>query len=157
MRNLLWRYEHAHNHCRGIEYAAAILAYIVMANAEPDGGYPHRDTMYICICLAVGLVVGCLLLWFHRVGLFVIGALGGFSLALIILSWKSGGVIPSKAGRIVFISVCSVGGGILILFFDKIVCIVSTALVGSFRFVVQFIWITVFTIILASIMELTSF
>ena len=70
-----------------------------------------------------------------RLGLAAIGALGGFFLALFILSCKSDGVIQSGIGRSIFIAIFCILGAILISFFEKPILILSTSIVGSFSFI----------------------
>jgi hypothetical protein len=70
-----------------------------------------------------------------RLGLAAIGALGGFGLALFILSWSSNGSISSGTGRTVFIAVLAIIGSIVIQFIEKPFLIISTSFAGAFSIV----------------------
>ncbi len=113
-------------------YIGGIIAYIVLVNAEPAAGYPNREIVYLASCVAVGLVCGCLLICFVRLGLVAIGALGGFFLAMWLLSWKSNGLIDTNLGRAIFIGAMSFVGGVLVLFIERPIIYFSTSFAGSF-------------------------
>ncbi|KXS19049.1 hypothetical protein M427DRAFT_181860 [Gonapodya prolifera JEL478] len=63
------------------------LAFAILTNAEPDGGYKvaiSREAFYLIIILVAGLVCGFLALFLWRVGLVLLGAVGGFVLAVFL-------------------------------------------------------------------------
>lgn len=69
-------------------------------------------------------------LW--RLGLFAIGALLGFTLANFILGLTTNGLIQSDTGRIVFLILMSLAGGIAILFLEKPLLVIGTAFPGAY-------------------------
>jgi hypothetical protein len=121
----------------------AFLAFTILVNVEPLVTDPatgavtsawgdKRDWIYLGVCLAVGIVCGFLSNCLWKLGLFAIGAYGGLALALFILSWSSGTVIPNDAGRTVFVVVFCIVGGVLAIMLEHHVVIVSTAVGGSY-------------------------
>ncbi|KAJ2100806.1 hypothetical protein GGI09_002096, partial [Coemansia sp. S100] len=74
--------------------------YKIRAPQEDEKG---RQLWYLGIAAICGLLGGALLLFLYKVGLALVGALGGFALASWILAMKSGGLIHSDVGRILFI------------------------------------------------------
>ncbi|TPX30944.1 hypothetical protein SmJEL517_g05624 [Synchytrium microbalum] len=116
-------------------YVGGLLAYIIVLNTEPAGGFANRDTLILVVVLVAALVVGCLTICLWRVGIALLGAALGFVLGLFILSWASGGVIASGLGRAIFLSVLSIIGGIAISILQKPIIIVATAVVGSYAFI----------------------
>jgi Domain of unknown function (DUF4203) len=113
-------------------FVGATLTYIILANLEPVAGYVNRDTVYLTGCLAVGFVLGLLLVCFVKIGIVAVGAWAGFLLSIWVLSWKSDGVIDSQAGRIIFICVVTALGAVMIMFFQKSVMITATSFSGAF-------------------------
>ncbi|KND00290.1 uncharacterized protein SPPG_04619 [Spizellomyces punctatus DAOM BR117] len=112
------------------------LGYSILLNLEPQpDGWSNRDTILLLGSLACGIVGGLLAVCLVKLGLACIGALGGFSLAMFILSFQSGGVIQSGLGRTIFIIAMVVVGAIAIFFLVKPVLIVSTAVAGAMSIV----------------------
>ncbi|KAJ3172312.1 hypothetical protein HDU87_007907 [Geranomyces variabilis] len=110
----------------------ASLAYVVLVNAEPTSGYSNRSTLILCVVLVAGIVGGLLAICLVKLGITLVGAAGGFALALFVLSWKSGGVIESGLGRTIFIIACIIIGAIVIHFVIKSALIVFTSIAGAF-------------------------
>lgn len=116
-------------------YFFALLTFTILVNAEPmsaDGKSQwgsNRTAIYFGTCFSIGLVGGLLLSWLWRVGLFILGCLGGFFLAMTIA------MAPfDTIGRNVFIAILTIFGGFLALFLEHHVIIVSTAIAGAFSF-----------------------
>ncbi|KAI9358895.1 hypothetical protein DFJ73DRAFT_793904 [Zopfochytrium polystomum] len=100
------------------------------------GGGDHRDLIYLIVCLVAGFAGGFLMMCLWKLGLAVIGALLGFVLATIILSFVSGGTISSGIGRSIFILLMTLAFSILIQFFERPLLILATAATGAFALVV---------------------
>ncbi|KAJ3162812.1 hypothetical protein HDU86_003786 [Geranomyces michiganensis] len=113
-------------------FTFASLAYVALINAEPSSGYSNRSTLILCVVLAAGIIGGLLSVCLVKLGITLVGAAGGFALALFILSWKSGGLIESGLGRTIFIIACVVVGAVIIHFVIKQALIVLTAIAGAF-------------------------
>jgi hypothetical protein len=117
-------------------YTGGLIAYIIVINTEPSGGYANRDVIIIVAVLIVALITGLLTLCIWRLGLTLIGGLAGIALGMFILSWVSGGVIQSEVGRIVFLTLLALLGAIVIHFFVRPLLIAGTAIIGAFSFIV---------------------
>ncbi|KAG0032776.1 hypothetical protein BGZ81_010061 [Podila clonocystis] len=118
-------------------YAFSTLAWIALKNAEPATGYgTNAQWIYIGVAGAAGILGGALFICFWRLGFAAIGAVGGFYLAIFILSWAKNGVISSGVGRTIFIIVCVIIGIVLTFFVERHVVILGTAIVGSGSFFV---------------------
>lgn len=112
-------------------YIGGSIGYIILVHAEPAQGFANRDTVLLVGSLAFAVFFGLLSLFLWRLGLALIGALGGFTFALFLLSWKGNGIIEGSTGRWIFIAVFAVVGAIIILFAEKHVIIFSTSISGS--------------------------
>lgn len=70
-----------------------------------------------------------------KFGIACIGAAGGFTLALFIMSWQDGGVISSGIGKILFFIAMIVVGIIVIFVILKPALIIATSVLGAYSFV----------------------
>lgn len=95
---------------------------------------PDRSWILLAICLAVGFVGGCIATCLYRIGVFLIGAVGGFFLATLILSLAQSS-ITSGGGRVAFILAFAIVAGFLSLMVEKHVVIFATAYAGAYLFV----------------------
>ncbi|CAG8441756.1 1443_t:CDS:2 [Ambispora gerdemannii] len=117
-------------------YIGSILAWVILTNVEPADGYgKSSDTIYLVITLIAGLLVGSLLVCCSDIAIWFLGALGGYALAIFLLSWANNGVIHTRVGRIVFIIGLTVAGVILTFLFENVILILSTALIGAYSII----------------------
>ncbi|PWA01190.1 hypothetical protein BB558_002722 [Smittium angustum] len=105
------------------------IAYVIRA---PLDGENTRAIIYLVVAIAVGLIGGAFALWLYKLGLFILGCLGGFALAAYIMNWSSSGLFSQNWVRIVFIVVFVIIGGLLVIFFERPVTIISTSIYGSY-------------------------
>ncbi|KAJ2520634.1 hypothetical protein H4217_001908 [Coemansia sp. RSA 1939] len=103
--------------------------YKIRAPHEDEKG---RQLWYLGIAAIIGAIGGLILLFLYKVGVALIGALGGFALATWILSMKSGGLIHSDVGRILFIVALVVGGMVVALFIQRPAIIVASSVWGAY-------------------------
>jgi hypothetical protein len=82
--------------------------------------------------IIAGLLGGALLACIWKLGLFAIGMLLGFTLGNFVLGFVSNGAIQSETGRIIFLAVLAIIGGIAILFLETTLLVVGTAFSGSY-------------------------
>ncbi|KAF9298548.1 hypothetical protein BGZ74_009341 [Mortierella antarctica] len=116
-------------------YSFSTLAWIALKNLEPAAGYgANAQWIYLGVSGAAGILGGALFICFWRLGFAAIGAVGGFYLAMFILSWAKNGVISSGVGRTIFIIACVIIGIVLTFFVERHVVILGTAIVGSGSF-----------------------
>ncbi|RKP03049.1 hypothetical protein CXG81DRAFT_24359 [Caulochytrium protostelioides] len=113
-------------------YAGALIAYAVLVNVERNRGVPIDAWIWFIAILLSGILFGAMLLCLYRVGLFILGALLGLVIAIAILSLRSQGLIHSVAGRAAFLALMALAGGIAILFLERPVMIIATAVLGSY-------------------------
>ncbi|KAJ1999384.1 hypothetical protein GGI04_004588 [Coemansia thaxteri] len=103
--------------------------YKIRAPHEDEKG---RQVWYLGIAAICGLLGGALMLFLYKVGLALVGALGGFALASWILGMKSGGLIHSDVGRILFIVGFVLAGIIVVFFVERPAIIVASSIWGSY-------------------------
>ncbi|KAJ3341871.1 hypothetical protein HDU93_003992 [Gonapodya sp. JEL0774] len=111
------------------------LAFVLLTNFEPDGGYQlaiSREAFYGIIVIISGLVGGALSVALWRLGLFLLGAISGFVLAIFLQSLKPGGLITNQVGFWVMVGILTLAGGLLAHFLENPIIIGSTAVSGSY-------------------------
>ncbi|KAG9286697.1 hypothetical protein G9A89_012247 [Geosiphon pyriformis] len=118
-------------------YVGGLISLVILSNAEPaDKGYGKAsDAIYIVVPLLAGLLFGSLFAFFSEVAIWALGALGGYVLAVFILSLSENGLIASKIGRIVFILAIVIISVSLSIFFQNIIIILGTSLIGSYSII----------------------
>jgi Domain of unknown function (DUF4203) len=108
------------------------LAYFILVRSEPSQGYgDSRLLILILVPVIAGFIGSAIAYKFYKIGLTIVGFLGGASLAILLLSLKQDGIIESDVGRIVFIVIMGIVGAILINFFEKPMIMSATAMLGS--------------------------
>ncbi|KAL3898596.1 MAG: hypothetical protein SGCHY_002629 [Lobulomycetales sp.] len=117
-------------------YVFGVLAYSALIAIETNRGAQlfgtNRDWLFIVIVIVAGVIGGSLFACLWKLGLFAIGLLLGFTLGSFILGLISNGAIQSEVGRIIFLSVFALAGGIAILFFERVLLVLGTAFPGSY-------------------------
>ena len=116
-------------------YFFGVLGYMLLINIEPASGFgENRDTILLVAAIVFGLLGGLMSICFWKLALAVLGALGGFALGLFILSFKTGGVLDAGLARTGFLAVMSLVGCVCMFFFQKVLIIISTSILGSYRY-----------------------
>ena len=111
----------------------ALIAYIGAINIAPlQPGDLVMRTVYLVVIIVIGLIGGVLVVIFWRVGLFVLGAVGGFFLAMFILSLAPNGLIPDPIFRAIFIVVLAIVCAFLVFKFERPAVIIATSIAGAF-------------------------
>ncbi|KAJ3121875.1 hypothetical protein HK100_012201 [Physocladia obscura] len=106
----------------------AVVGYSGLVHFRPVGGYPSDSN--VVMYGSGGSMVLCLI----KLGLVIIGVVGGLFLSLFILGWKDLGVIESGTNRTIFIAVLCVLGAIAAFFLEKHAVIIATSFVGAYSF-----------------------
>ncbi|KAK9710781.1 hypothetical protein K7432_008206 [Basidiobolus ranarum] len=114
-----------------VGFIAYVICYEISA---PDTS--TKSTIYLVVAIVAGIIGGFLFMCIWKLGIAAIGALGGFSLGMFILSLGNGMLISSKTGRIIFIVAFVIVGIVAIFFFEKHVVIIATAIAGAYMFIV---------------------
>jgi hypothetical protein len=91
------------------------------------------DTIVLLASFCLGLLGGCIAMYLVSLGLFVLGAVAGFSLALLIISLNPAPFSESSA-RTVLLILFAIAGIVLMHFLQKPAIIISTSIFGSFIF-----------------------
>lgn len=118
----------------GFVFGAAV-GYMILKRVQPEAGYPQGEWVLLFGSLAVGLLVGSLLLCIKQLAVTLIGAAAGLFLALWLLGLRNGGLIRSDWGRLVLIAVCIILGIIAAIKLEREVVIIGTSITGSYLIV----------------------
>ncbi|KAI9152684.1 hypothetical protein H9P43_009480 [Blastocladiella emersonii ATCC 22665] len=113
-------------------YLFALVAFSVLQRVEPAAGFGNRQLVYLAVGIAAAVIGGFLLTFFYKLGMFALGAFGGYTLALFILTLKTGGLISGSTVQAVFIAICAILGGIAVFFVEPHVVRLGTAFGGSY-------------------------
>jgi hypothetical protein len=113
-------------------YVGATVAYTILTRAEPLRPYANRQDVLLGSSIAIGVVVGLLAIALVRVGLTLVGALGGFFLAMWIASW-SASIYPSTAFLVILV-LCIVAGAVAIHWAERHLFIWATSITGAYSF-----------------------
>ncbi|KAJ1928308.1 hypothetical protein IWQ60_002156 [Tieghemiomyces parasiticus] len=106
-------------------------ACIKVRPAAPDD--MARRIIYLVVALLLGAVFGFLyMLFLPRLGLFGIGGVGGFTLAMVLLSLCANGLIQTNYGRGIFIAVLATVFGLVIFQYTIPTLMLSTVLTGTY-------------------------
>ncbi|KAI9250034.1 hypothetical protein BY458DRAFT_525016 [Sporodiniella umbellata] len=108
------------------------MTWIGLVNNEPQYGYPHNEVVYISVSCGLGLLGGFLFMYIYSIAVYFIGCLGGFFLAVFILSWKESLTIQIQVARICFIVGMGVVFAIFIFLAESYVVIFCTAFIGAY-------------------------
>ncbi|KAL1917310.1 uncharacterized protein VTP21DRAFT_4966 [Calcarisporiella thermophila] len=109
-------------------YCVTVLVSAALLNTSAAS----NPALLLGVSLGVGVLGGLILACCWFIGLYFLGGLGGFFAAMFVLSLKTGGLIESNTGRIIFIIVMCVVGVLLIAFLEKPIVIIFTSFIGSF-------------------------
>ncbi|KAK9713049.1 hypothetical protein K7432_006733 [Basidiobolus ranarum] len=120
----------------GFFFFAGLSLFLAEKIQPVADGDTSKSWIYLGVSCAIGILGGLLLLCLWKLGLAIIGGLGGFSLAMLILSLKSGMLISSGTPRTIFIVAMVLVGLVSILFFEKHIMIICTAISGAYIFVI---------------------
>jgi len=114
-------------------YIFALAGWLLLINVEPQTGYgPSAEWIFLGVCLALGLIGGTLFVCLWTFGIACIGAIGGFFLALFILSFNDNGFITNHISRSVVILIAVIIGVVLSFFLDRHIVIFGTSASGAY-------------------------
>lgn len=110
----------------------SLLAFIVITNVREQYSFgQHADTITLVVCFAVGVVGAIIGLSIWMLALVGIGALGGFGLALYLLSWQGKTFASTPVARPIFLVSLTVIGGLLSIVYEKSIIIAGTSMIGA--------------------------
>ncbi|CAO3665304.1 unnamed protein product [Rhizopus stolonifer] len=110
------------------------MTWIGLVNNEPQYGYSHNDAVYLSVSCGLGLLGAFLFMYIYTVAVYFIGCLGGFFLAVFILSWKESLTIQIQVARICFIVGMGVLFAIFIFLAESYFVIFCTSFIGAYLF-----------------------
>lgn len=113
----------------------ACMTWIGLTNNEPYPGYPNQAIVYICVCVGLGILGSIIFMFFYCITLYFVGALGGFYLAIFILSWKDNLVITNNVARICFIIGVAIIAGVSVFLLERYIIIFATSFIGAYLFI----------------------
>ena len=114
-----------------LAFAAVYFTFTIFYSILTGAGVTDEAVVY-WTSMGVAMVAGVLVACFYKLGLFILGCVGGGSLAVWMLSWSEEPFIASVGWRWCFIIVLALIVGILALIFVKYVAMVVTAWIGAF-------------------------
>lgn len=111
-----------------------ILVYIGEINISPldPNGDPIKRIVYLVLIVVAGLIGGILFAIFWRIGLFAVGALGGFFGAMFALAFLPPNILPDPIWRALIIVIATIICAFLVFKFERPVVIIATAIMGAF-------------------------
>ncbi|KAJ3200193.1 hypothetical protein HDU67_002249, partial [Dinochytrium kinnereticum] len=113
-----------------------VLLSVAIMNAVQNGTKKDiNSTIFFGVAAVAGVIGGLIFLCVWKAGLFALGAILGFVIAAVILSFVSNGSIAPGAGRVAFIVAMSIVFGVLLLFFERWLYIIATAIPGAYAIV----------------------
>jgi len=112
-------------------YVGSTVAMIVLTNVQDKLG-TNGDTILLVVSIIVGILTGGLLCCCFFLAVYMLGILLGLFVASWLLSWSTNGLIQSEWGRAILFICFAIAGLLLMVFFERIMFIISTAFIGSF-------------------------
>ncbi|OLY84839.1 hypothetical protein AYI68_g994 [Smittium mucronatum] len=116
----------------GVCFVGIFVLYAEYKIRAPQDGESTRTLIYFIVALAIGCIGGFVCLFLYKVGIFLVGALGGFALANFILTFSSSGIFSQTYARIIFIVVLAAIGGVITLFIERPAIIIGSSAYGSY-------------------------
>ncbi|KAI9217632.1 hypothetical protein BC828DRAFT_390679 [Blastocladiella britannica] len=113
-------------------YLGLCVAVLVTSLVEPAAGFSNPRLVYTVAMIVCAVVGAFVFSFFIKIGLAAIGAFGGYTLALFLLTLRSGGLIHSQVGQLVFIIGLAIIGAILIFWAERQLIRVGTSIGGSY-------------------------
>ena len=110
-------------------YIFSIIGYSILTKTNAGDGNP---SVLLWGSIGIGLLGGFLAIFIYRLGIALLGALGGMTIALWILSLKGGGLLTDQTQRTIFIVIFAIVGSIVIQFAEKPIIIIFSSFSGAY-------------------------
>ncbi|KAI8352462.1 hypothetical protein EDC96DRAFT_567086 [Choanephora cucurbitarum] len=108
-----------------------MIALIGLQINEPFESYPNPSTLYLGVCISVGLVFGIILMVFYRIGMYALVMLAGVLLTLFICGWREDFVIQNFVYRSILALALMTLFVFGLVFTEFIAIVLSTSWIGS--------------------------
>ena len=110
-------------------FVFSIIGFAILTKTNAGEGNPN---VLLWGSVAIGILGGLLAIFIYRLGVALLGALGGMALAGWILSLKAGGLLTDDTQRIIFVVVFALVGAIAIHFAEKPIIILCSSFSGAY-------------------------
>ncbi|PVU94385.1 hypothetical protein BB561_002580 [Smittium simulii] len=116
----------------GFLFVSIAVLIILYQIREPEQLNAARSLLYLVCSGVFGIFGGILSMWVIKLGIFLIGALSGFTISSYILTWSSVGLFREQWVQILFCVIFGIGLGLLALIFEKYIILIGTSLFGTY-------------------------
>ncbi|KAI8082008.1 uncharacterized protein B0P05DRAFT_468413 [Gilbertella persicaria] len=113
-----------------------LITWVGMTNNQPYYGYVNNDVTIIAVPAGIGLLGAIIYAIFWNVSIYLVGALGGFALAMYILCCRSDLLITQVVARAAFLVALPVFMSFITFFAERYVLLFTFAFTGSCCFIV---------------------
>ncbi|CAO3625500.1 unnamed protein product [Mucor hiemalis] len=113
-----------------------LITWVAMANNQPYYGYINNDITMIAVPAGLGLLGAIIYAFFWVFSIYLVGALGGFTLAMYILCCKANLLITQVVARAALLVALPFFMSFITFFAERYVLLFSFAFVGSYCFIV---------------------
>lgn len=114
----------------------ALITWVAMANNQPYYGYINNDITMIAVPAGLGLLGAIIYSFFWVISIYLVGALGGFALAMYILCCKANLLITQVVARAALLVAVPFFLSFITFFAERYVLLFTFAFVGSYCFIV---------------------
>ncbi|KAI9263058.1 hypothetical protein BY458DRAFT_540727 [Sporodiniella umbellata] len=111
-----------------------LITWVAMTNNQPYQGYMNNNITMIAVPAGLGLLGAIVYALFWAISIYLVGALGGFTLALYIMCCKENLVITQIAARAALLVALPVFLSFITFFAERYVLLFSFAFTGAYSF-----------------------
>lgn len=113
-----------------------LITWVAMANNQPYYGYVNHDITIIAVPFGLGLLGVIIYALFWNISIYLVGALGGFTLAMYILCCRPNLLITQVVARAAFLVAFPFFISFITFFAERYVLLFTFSFVGSYCFIV---------------------
>ncbi|KAG2231988.1 hypothetical protein BDF21DRAFT_364357 [Thamnidium elegans] len=113
-----------------------LITWVAMANNQPYYGYVNNDITIIAVPFGLGILGAIIYALFWNISIYLVGALGGFTLAMYILCCKVNLLITQVVARAALLVALPFFISFVTFFAEQYVLLFTFAFVGSYCFIV---------------------
>ncbi|KAI8641658.1 hypothetical protein BD408DRAFT_483254 [Parasitella parasitica] len=113
-----------------------LITWVAMANNQPVYGYINHDITIIAVPAGLGVLGAIIYAVFWNISIYLVGALGGFTMAMYILCCKANLLITQAVARAALLIALSFFMSFITFFAERYVLLFTFAFAGSYCFIV---------------------
>ncbi|KAI9358391.1 hypothetical protein BD770DRAFT_343737 [Pilaira anomala] len=113
-----------------------LITWVAMANNQPFYGYINNDITMIAVPFGLGILGAIIYALFWNISIYLIGALGGFALAMYILCCKANLLIANVVARAALLVALPFFMSFITYFAEVYVLLFTFSFVGAYCFIV---------------------